>query len=291
MGRRTGSAPARASTSIISPAKPAGETLRGSRQRASVSHPATDRASNSHRMWLESPRLDKLSERLARSILSDIVAGEMQVGAMLPSEAVMMESYGVGRNSVREALRILEIHGLVKIKPGPRGGPVVAPVSSSDLARSVSLFFHALGATFGDLLNARLIIEPLMARLAAKTITPESKEALSAVLTRHDEAGKHEEEWMPASADFHVMVNGLSGNPVLDLMSQALIQIYVERTPLQFPADQSEEVRRVHHRIAKAIIAGDSDLAESRMRRHIESQVTRARRSQPELLDELIDWQ
>ena len=242
-------------------------------------------------MWLESPRLDKLSERLARSILSDIVAGEMQVGAMLPSEAVMMESYGVGRNSVREALRILEIHGLVKIKPGPRGGPVVAPVSSSDLARSVSLFFHALGATFGDLLNARLIIEPLMARLAAKTITPESKEALSAVLTRHDEAGKHEEEWMPASADFHVMVNGLSGNPVLDLISQALIQIYVERTPLQFPADQSEEVRRVHHRIAKAIIAGDSDLAESRMRRHIESQVTRARRSQPELLDELIDWQ
>jgi hypothetical protein len=71
---------------------------------------------------LEDPRLDKLSERLARSILSDIVVGEMQVGAMLPSEAVMMESYGVGRNSVREALRILEIHGLVKIKPGPRGG-------------------------------------------------------------------------------------------------------------------------------------------------------------------------
>jgi GntR family transcriptional regulator, transcriptional repressor for pyruvate dehydrogenase complex len=291
MGRRTGSAPARAATSIISPAKPAGETVRGSRQRANVSHSATDSTSNNHRMWLESPRLDKLSERLARSILSDIVVGKMQVGAMLPSEAVMMESYGVGRNSVREALRILEIHGLVKIKPGPRGGPVVAQVSSGDLARSVSLFFHALGATFGDLLNARLIIEPLMARLATERITPESAEALSASLTRHDEAGKHEEEWMPASAGFHVIVSGLSGNPVLDLMSQALIQIYVERTPFQFPADQSEEVRRVHHRIAKAIVAGDSDLAESRMRRHIESQVTRVKRSRPELLDELIDWQ
>ena len=242
-------------------------------------------------MWLESPRLDKLSERLARSILSDIVVGEMQVGAMLPSEAVMMESYGVGRNSVREALRILEIHGLVKIKPGPRGGPVVAEVNSSDLARSVSLFFHALGATFGDLLNARLIIEPLMARLAAERITPESAVALSASLTRHDEAEKHEEEWKSASADFHVTVNGLSGNPVLDLMSRALIHIYVERTPVQFPQDQSEEVRRVHHRIAKAIIAGNPDLAESRMRRHIETQVTKARRSQPELLDDLIDWQ
>ena len=143
---------------------------------------------------------------------------------MLPSEAVMMEGYGVGRNSVREALRILEIHGLIKIKPGPRGGPVVARVSSGDLARSVSLFFHALGATFGDLLNARLIVEPLMARLAAETITPESKEALSASLTRHDEAGTHEDD--AASAGFHVTVNGLSGNPVLDLMSQALIQIY-----------------------------------------------------------------
>jgi len=164
-------------------------------------------------------------------------------------------------------------------------------VSSSDLARSLSLFFHALGATFGDLLNARLIIEPLMARLAAERITPESAGALSASLTRHDEAGQHEADWMPASADFHVIVNGLSGNPVLDLVSRALIQIYAERTPFQFPASQSEEVRRVHHRIAKAIIAGDPDLAESRMRRHIASQMTRVTRSRPELLDDLIDWQ
>jgi len=291
MGRRTGSVPARAATSSISPAKPAGETVRGGGQGANSSHSTADKTSNDHRTWLESPRTDKLSERLARSILSDIVVGKLQVGAMLPSEAVMTESYGVGRNSVREALRILEIHGLIKIKPGPRGGPVVAPVSSSDLARSLSLFFHALGATFGDLLNARLIIEPLMARLAAERITPESAGALSASLTRHDEAGQHEADWMPASADFHVIVNGLSGNPVLDLVSRALIQIYAERTPFHFPASQSEEVRRVHHRIAKAIIAGDPDLAESRMRRHIASQMTRVTRSRPELLDDLIDWQ
>jgi DNA-binding FadR family transcriptional regulator len=249
-----------------------------------------ERSQDSHRAWLESPRQDKLSERLARRILSDIVRGQLPAGAMLPSEAAMIESYGVGRNSLREALRILEIHGLIKIKPGPRGGPVVASVSSSDLARSASFYFNAMGATFGDLLRARLVIEPIMVRLAAMNMTPESAEAITNALERHDEAGPNAEDWMPQSADFHVIVNSLSGNPVLDLVFRALIDIYVERTPSSYPSDDSEGVRRAHGRIAKAIIAGDADLAESRMRRHIENQLTTVRRHQPELMNEPIDW-
>jgi GntR family transcriptional regulator, transcriptional repressor for pyruvate dehydrogenase complex len=246
--------------------------------------------SNSHRAWLDSPRVDKLSERLARSILSDIVEGQLPVGATLPSEMAMMESHGVGRNSLREALRILEIHGLVKIKPGPRGGPVVASVSSSDLARSSSFYFNAIGATFGDLLNARLIVEPLMARLASTNLTPESAEALSVALAHHDEADSDAEHWLPASANFHLIVNGLSGNPILDLVCRALMDVYLERTPSSYPTAESEDVRRTHRLIVKAIIAGDADLAERRMRRHIENQVTKLKRFQPELLQELIDW-
>jgi GntR family transcriptional regulator, transcriptional repressor for pyruvate dehydrogenase complex len=196
----------------------------------------------------------------------------------------------VGRNSLREALRLLEIHGLIKIKPGPRGGPVVAAVTSSDLARSASFFFNAMGSTFGDLLRARLVIEPMMVRLAATNITPESVEAIESALARHEHSGPHAEDWMPHSADFHVIVNGLSGNPILDLVFRALIDIYVERTPSSYPADDSDGVRRAHARIAKAIIAGDADLADSRMRRHIESQLTNVRRNHAELMSQPIDW-
>ena len=117
--------------------------------------------------WLDIPRSGKISETIARDILDDIVVRKLPPGTMLASEAVMLDRYGVGRASLREALRILEIHGLIKIKPGPRGGPVVAEVTSSDLGRSATFYFHAVGATFADLLGARLAIEPLMAGLAA----------------------------------------------------------------------------------------------------------------------------
>jgi GntR family transcriptional regulator, transcriptional repressor for pyruvate dehydrogenase complex len=249
-----------------------------------------DRARDNHRTWLESPRTDKLSERLARTILSDIVEGHLAVGAMLPSEATMMESYGVGRNSLREALRILEVHGLVKIKPGPKGGPVVASISSNDLASSASFFFNALGVTFGDLLQARLIIEPVMARLAAARVGDASARAIITTLARHDAAGPETHEWMPESAGFHVLVNSLSGNPVLDLVCRALIEIYAERTPSSYPSNDSGQNRRAHGRIAKAIIDGDADLAERRMRSHIKSQLTNVKRYQPALIDEPIDW-
>ncbi|HJQ65972.1 MAG TPA: GntR family transcriptional regulator, partial [Gemmatimonadales bacterium] len=106
--------------------------------------------------WLDAPRTDKLSERVARDILGDIVARRLEPGTTLAAEASMLERYGVGRSSLREALRILETHGLIKIKPGPGGGPVVAAVNSKDFGRMASLYFHAIGANFLDLLRARL---------------------------------------------------------------------------------------------------------------------------------------
>jgi DNA-binding FadR family transcriptional regulator len=280
MGRRTGTSSAATAESVPATVRP---IVQAERVRS-------ERMSNNHRAWLDSPRVDKLSERLARSILSDIVEGKLPVGATLPSEMAMMESHGVGRNSLREALRILEIHGLVKIKPGPRGGPVVASVSSSDLARSASFYFNAIGATFGDLLRARLVIEPMMARLAALNINLDSAEVLSTALAHHEEADSDAERWLPASASFHRVVNGLSGNPVLDLVCGALMDVYLERVPASYPTAESDDVRRAHRLIVKAIIAGDGDLAESRMRRHIERQVTMLKRLQPELLQEPIDW-
>src|ERR1700689_1242920 len=78
--------------------------------------------------WLDIPRSGKISQTIARNILDDIVVRQLPPGTMLSSEAGMLARYGVGRASLREALRILEIHGLIKIKPGPRGGPVVAEV-------------------------------------------------------------------------------------------------------------------------------------------------------------------
>jgi GntR family transcriptional regulator, transcriptional repressor for pyruvate dehydrogenase complex len=264
------------------------------RSRPSSPAPAVEKASEGRPerlAWLDIPRSGKISEKIARDILDDIVVRQLEPGTMLSSEAVMLERYGVGRASLREALRILEIHGLIKIKPGPRGGPVVAEVTSSDFGRSATFFFHAIGANFEDLVSARLVIEPMMARLAAKNLTEEGAVELRRTLVDHErDATRPASSWGRTSAGFHVVVNGLSGNKVLDLLCRSLLDIHASRTQPEFPVSERGDVRRAHERIAQAILDGDAVAAEERMRKHVQSQITHERESRPEMLTELIDW-
>jgi len=278
--RRTGGSRARATSAAVAP------VVEEQSADDEEGRPGAERLA-----WLDIPRSGKISETIARDILDDIVVRQLPPGTMLASEAVMLDRYGVGRASLREALRILEIHGLIKIKPGPRGGPVVAEVTSSDLGRSATFFFHAVGATFADLLGARLAIEPLMARLAATNLTAEGAEQLKRALVDHErDASRPASSWSRTSAGFHIIVNGLSGNKVLDLLGRALLDIHASRTQTEFPVSGRGDVSRAHQRIAQAILDGDADTAEQRMRRHVQAQITNVRQTRPEMLDELIDW-
>src|SRR5439155_15826548 len=110
----------------------------------------------------------KTSERIALEIVHDIVAQGLQAGDHLPLEAAMVEHYGVSRASLREALRLLEVQGLIALKPGPGGGPVVGSVDAPSLARTTTLYFHLGGMTYGELYQTQEMLEPLCAELAAR---------------------------------------------------------------------------------------------------------------------------
>ncbi|MDF2434518.1 MAG: GntR family transcriptional regulator, transcriptional repressor for pyruvate dehydrogenase complex, partial [Mucilaginibacter sp.] len=114
------------------------------------------------------PRGEKIASRVARLIVADIVESGREPGDALAPESLMVERFGVSRASLREALRILETQGLISIKPGPGGGTSVAPVSSSDFGRMATLFFQVMHVKLGDVVEARLVIEPVMARMAAE---------------------------------------------------------------------------------------------------------------------------
>ncbi len=78
----------------------------------------------------------KTSERVARDIVHDIAVQRLQPGDALPAEADMIGQYGVSRESLREALRLLEVQGLIAIRRGPGGGPTVGTVDPANLAGS-----------------------------------------------------------------------------------------------------------------------------------------------------------
>jgi GntR family transcriptional repressor for pyruvate dehydrogenase complex len=241
-------------------------------------------------------RSDKVAEKLARRILRDIVTRNLEPGTKLPSEARMLQRYKVGRASLREGLRILEVYGLIWIKPGPGGGPVVADVNSVDFARSATFFFHAVGATLGELVEARVHLEPLMARLAAERLSDEHVDVLGHVLAQEQQALAGQPSDLPADAldwwpaQFHRIVAELSGNRVMCLVGQSVVDIYVERVSMVAAADRRSQIHDAHEGIGKAIVRRQPQKAERLMREHIDEVAASFAVRFPGLTDEIIDW-
>ena len=235
-------------------------------------------------------RGEKVASLVARQIVRTIVDGHLTPGSALEAEAVMLERFGVSRASLREALRILETQGLISIKPGPGGGPSVSDVDSRDFARMATLFFQVLNVHFRDVVEARLIIEPVMAGLAAARHDPELEDELMEIVRRGNEA-EDEVEWLSASDAFHGMVLGMSGNPLMNLVGKALKDIYTDRVAgLTFPGGERKHVRDVHGDIAKAIVKGNAKVAENLMRDHMVEYARNVEKRHPGLMDELVDW-
>jgi DNA-binding FadR family transcriptional regulator len=237
-------------------------------------------------------RSEKVSDRIAREILADIVNTPIPVGAVLLSESQMLERYKIGRASLREALRILEVNEFIRMKPGPGGGPMVSAVTDATFGRTSALFFQATHATLADLIEARATIEPLMARIAAQRLTTDGAEALRAAV----EDGKQAKElpgpkWSHASACFHTTIGRVSGNRILELHAGSLVQIQTARHGPVFPIGDRTGVLRVHGRIADAILARDGAESERLMHRHMQELSKKLRESVPGLLDEVITWQ
>lgn len=94
----------------------------------------------------------------------------------------MSAKYGVGRGTVREALRMLEVQGLITIKSGPGGGPVVTGCSPRRLGASAAMHLQVEGVTLGSVADARLTFEPFFARHAAQHASQGGRRRLMALV-------------------------------------------------------------------------------------------------------------
>jgi DNA-binding FadR family transcriptional regulator len=236
-------------------------------------------------------RTDKVSDQLARAILSEIDEHQLRSGDRLPSEARMLEELGAGRTSLREALRILEVHGIIRVKCGPGGGPVIANPDASDFGRSAALHYQAHDATIADLMDARCVIEPVLARRAAERATPEQGERLREESRRGwDHETGSPNTWGRVSADFHMMIASIAGNKVLSLFNDSLSMIQNERLKPIVPEAERRASLEVHDRIAAAIADGDADRSQSLMEAHMRALQRGLGRFGPEVVDEIIRW-
>lgn len=230
-------------------------------------------------------RPPKIAEATALSIVGDIVRQGLSAGDMLPQEAEMLAHYGVSRSSIREALRLLEAQQIIRMRPGPGGGPIVGTSEPQNLIRTLRLHYHFAGATYGDLLSAWLLTEPILAELAAQNPDRELVRELMEPFVGAVADG----DVKASGSSFHEAVGQLSGNPVLEIMFRAMamtMENHIVDAVRQ--ADFDDEIVEEHSELAKAIIDGDSVQARKLMTSHIENITGYFREFLPRIVGETV---
>jgi DNA-binding FadR family transcriptional regulator len=216
---------------------------------------------------------------VAGQIVRDIT---MRGLTKLPSEAELLKEYKISRPTLREALRVLEMYGVISLRPGPGGGARVDGAATERFASASTLYFHLMGLTLRDLCRTRLSIEPFMARRASERV----RDGVPWVPVDQIEQVDDEE---PHS--FHYTVAQFVGDPILLLFADALREINVNVHGMDHvPDDIGSTLPVSHSQIEQAILAGDADRAEALMREHLEAYVHALEKDFSHVLDQVIEW-
>ena len=235
----------------------------------------------------------KTSETVARDVVHDIIAGRLRPGDRLISEAAMLEQYGVSRESLREGLRLLEVQGLITLRRGPGGGPVVGTVDPAHLGRVSTLYYHMAGATYRELFEAWLVAETFIAERAARN--PDTALRAAAMKPYVVDEGAPDErsidEFVQTHARFHGAVASLVDNKVLELTFQTLGQIVSHHSAVTSdPRELRDTIERDHHELAQAIAAGHPRRARDVMEQHIEGISRHHATGLGAQMDDFIEW-
>lgn len=215
----------------------------------------------------------KAAEGVARDIVDDIVVRRLEEGDNLPSETAMLQQYGVSRETLREGLRLLEVQGLISIRRGPGGGPIVGAIDPANLGRVSTLYYHLAGATYAELFDAWIVSERIIAELAAGNPDREAvREAMAPHLDPHGPRDESLEDFVVRHSEFHTAVGSLARNKVLQLSLMATGLIVTHHVASNAdPRDARDTIEHDHRAIARAIVAGHRAQARDLMEQHLRS--------------------
>ncbi len=244
-------------------------------------------------------------ETVLRRIEADLLSGVLQPGDHLPAERALAAELGVGRSSVREALRVLEVLGLIRTQTGsgPQSGAIIIARPSGGMSALVRLQVAAHGFAVADVVATRIVLESavvteLAAAAASGSASGTPSESAASASSRSGAPASHpdlsaatelldamehpvdgpltRDEFLTLDQAFHLALAVASGNEVIAAMMAGLrdsIESYVRVGASFLPSwsETSARLEREHRAIVAAIDAGDASLARARIRAHIET--------------------
>src|SRR4051812_17373008 len=236
-------------------------------------------------------RPPKAAMLVAQRIMGDVVAGRLKPGNLLLPERTMLEKYQTGRGTLREALRLLEFQGVIALKPGPRGGPVLQDPDASHLASTLVLLMQLKDAPFRSIVEVRTAMEPMISRLAAERMSEESLAELGGTIDSMRENLDDQMTFLEANKRFHDIIAWSSGNPLFGYIVDSLLGI-MDGTVIgvDYPGHRRAAILKAHEEIFEALKSRDPEASQARMTEHIQAYERYAERKFPQVLKEIIPW-
>lgn len=204
---------------------------------------------------------------------SMILRGELTAGQRLPPERELADMLGVSRPTLRESVRALIALNILESRHGH--GTYVTSLDPGLLAEPVDFILQLHARSMAQLVEARKIIEPPLARLAAQRVTPEQLAALETLLdsrrSADDPAATDWERSAKTDFEFHRLIAEVSGNLVLGTFLNSIKALALasrSRSQQHFKHDPGVGARDLRE-ILDAMQARDPDAAEAAMRKHM----------------------
>lgn len=212
----------------------------------------------------------------------DLLDGRIGPGDRLASERDLAADLGVGRSSVREALRVLEVMGLIRTSTGsgPQSGAIVIATPTGGMSTLLRLQVAAQGFPLADVVQTRLLLEDAVAAALAGQDAPDLVGA-HRVLEAMDAHALTPAEFLAFDAQLHLALAESSGNTVVAAIMAGLrtaIESYVQQGAAAIDdwGAMADVLRAEHRAIIDAIEAGDATTARSLVRAHITGYYTAA---------------
>jgi len=230
-----------------------------------------------------SVRTGRISEQIAEQLQQAIFSGRLKPGDRLPPEREMVERFQASRATVREAVRGLEQAGLIAVRPGAGGGAYVAEPNFDLVANALRTMLLANRFDLAELYQARLLLEPGIAAIAAQLADADDLSLLRAALGEGRERLIRQADTAPASYNFHFLLAKAAKSNLLLMLVSSLLDL-VHRADLEGSTPPRPEVVRAHENIVRAIERHDGAAARKATEEHLlelqQQIVTNRRRDQ-----------
>jgi GntR family transcriptional repressor for pyruvate dehydrogenase complex len=212
----------------------------------------------------------RIYEEIVRQVKAMIAEGRLKGGDRLPPERDLAEKFVVSRTSVREALRALESLGLVEIRPGE--GTFVREASVEALIEPLALLMVSQREAIGELFEARRLLEPSLAALAATRATPEEIQEMERILEEQAKEVMSGRTGLQQDAAFHAAIGAAAHNRAITRIAHGIMDLLTQsrEDSLNTPGRPTRS-HEDHRRILAAIAGRDADAARRAMLDHLEA--------------------